>query len=42
MTATYHTVGSTTGSRHPGFLTQELVLWHLIMELQVCQEDFLI
>ncbi len=39
---TYHTVGSTTGNRHPGFLPQELVLWHLIMELQVCQEDFLI
>jgi hypothetical protein len=34
---TYHTVGS-TGMTHPGLLTQELVLWYLIMELQTCQE----
>ncbi|MFH1130099.1 MAG: hypothetical protein V1754_02110, partial [Pseudomonadota bacterium] len=33
---TYHTVGNE--GRHPGFLTQELILWHLIMELQACQE----
>jgi len=39
---TYHTVGTTAGGKHPGFLTQELVLWYLIMELQVCQETELI
>jgi hypothetical protein len=39
---TYHTVGTTTGGKHPGFLTQELILWYLIMELQVCQETELI
>jgi hypothetical protein len=39
---TYHTVGDTTGGKHPGFLTQELVLWYLIMEIQVCQETELI
>jgi hypothetical protein len=39
---TYHTVGDTTGGKHPGFLTQELILWYLIMEIQVCQEDVLI
>jgi hypothetical protein len=39
---TYHTVGDTSGGKHPGFLTQELILWYLIMELQVCQETELI
>ncbi|MBW2262377.1 MAG: hypothetical protein JRG91_10430 [Deltaproteobacteria bacterium] len=39
---TYHTVGDTSGGKHPGFLTQELILWYLIMELQVCQETVLI
>ncbi|MBI5482071.1 MAG: hypothetical protein HY906_24665 [Deltaproteobacteria bacterium] len=39
---TYHTVGTTTGARHPGFLTQELILWYLVMELQVCQHDVLL
>ncbi len=39
---TYHTVGDTTGGKHPGFLTQELILWYLIMEIQVCQETELI
>lgn len=35
---TYHTVGGTNGGQHPGFLTQELVLWYLILELQTCQD----
>jgi len=39
---TYHTVGSTSGGRHPGFYTQELVLWYLIMEIQVCQDEILL
>lgn len=39
---TYHTVGSTTGGRHPGLLTQELILWYLVMELQVCQDVLLL
>lgn len=39
---TYHTVGDTSGGKHPGFLTQELILWYLIMEIQVCQETELI
>lgn len=36
---TYHTVGGTTGGRHPGFDVQELVLWYLLMEIQVCSES---
>lgn len=39
---TYHTVGGTDRGRHPGFLTQELILWDLIMELQVCADIDLI
>jgi hypothetical protein len=35
---TYHTVGGTNGNRHPGLLTQELSLWHLVLELQACTQ----
>jgi hypothetical protein len=35
---TYHTVGGSDGNRHPDFITQELVLWDMIMELQACQD----
>jgi hypothetical protein len=36
---TYHTVGTTTGGRHPGLYEQELSLFYLIMEIGVCQEQ---
>lgn len=38
MYTTYHTVGNIR-SRHPGLFTQELLLWHLILELTVCSSD---
>lgn len=39
---TYHTVGSTTGGRHPGLYEQELTLFYLIMEIGVCQDEVLL
>jgi hypothetical protein len=36
---TYHTVGSTSGGKHPGLLPQEKVLFYLLMELTVCQDQ---
>lgn len=38
MYTTYHTVGSTT-AKHPGLLTQELLLWQLVLELSLCSSD---
>lgn len=35
---TYHTVGGTSGGRHPGLLPQEMLLYYLLMEITVCQE----
>ena len=39
---TYHTVGSTSGGRHPGLYEQELTLFYLIMEIGVCQDEILL
>ena len=39
---TYHTVGTTTGGRHPGLLEQELTLFYMIMEIGVCQDEILL
>jgi hypothetical protein len=36
---TYHTVGSTTGGKHPGLLPQERILFYLLMEMTVCQSN---
>ncbi|MFN0247598.1 MAG: hypothetical protein ACKV2T_11995 [Kofleriaceae bacterium] len=41
MYTTYHTVGSTT-NKHPGLLTQELLLFQLVLELSRCSGEGLL
>jgi hypothetical protein len=36
---TYHTVGATGGGQHAGLYSQEMLLYFLVMELGVCQDD---
>ena len=36
---TYHTMGTTQGGQHSGLYEQEMILYFLLMEIGVCQDD---
>ena len=36
---TYHTMGTTQGGQHSGLYEQDMILYFLLMEIGVCQDD---